>query len=314
MSRLVSINGVIFRPEEAKVSVYDRGFLYGDSVFETIRTYGGAPFALGEHLARLERSAGRIGIPLPVSREELAREVDALLRAARAPGAGEPGAPQESYLRVMLTRGSGPLGLDPSLASEPLRVILVEPLKPLPSSIYRDGVGVITVRTTRASDAAPGAKVSNYLESLLALREARAAGAHEALILDPAGNVVEGTTSNVFLVERGARAPGGAAAPPAALITPPDEAGLLAGITRAHVMDAAAELGIPVRREPVTVARLLAADEVFITSSLREIVPVVRVDAHPIGAGAPGATTRALHTAFRGKAGLAGAPLPWEVP
>ncbi|WP_437508234.1 aminotransferase class IV [Sorangium sp. So ce1099] len=317
MTRLVSIDGVILRPEEARVSVYDRGFLYGDSVFETIRTYGGEPFALDEHLARLERSAERIAIALPIPRDELGREVRALVRAATAAGASaEAGAaaPLESYVRVMLTRGSGPLGLDPALAGAPLRVILVEPLKPLPGALYRDGISVITTRTQRAGDAAPGAKISNYLESLLALREARAAGAHEALILDPSGHVVEGTTSNVFLVERRPPAHEGAEDPGFLLITPPREAGILVGITRANVIDVAGELGMPVCCEPVTMSRLLAAEEVFITSSLREIVPVVRVDAHPIGAGAPGPRTRALHTAFREKVGLGRAPLPWEAP
>ncbi|XXX77628.1 aminotransferase class IV [Sorangium sp. So ce134] len=333
---------MIHRPEEAKVSVYDRGFLYGDSVFETIRTYGGEPFALEEHLARLERSAARIAIALPIPRDELGREVCALVRAAAegagavagsagaaaglagAPGsagaaAGSTGtagsaAPLESYVRVMLTRGSGPLGLDPALAGAPLRVILVEPLKPLPGALYREGISAITTRTQRAGDAAPGAKISNYLESLLALREARAAGAHEALILDPSGHVVEGTTSNVFLVERRPPAHEGAAEAGHLLITPPKEAGILVGITRANVIDVAGELGIPVCCEPVTMARLLAAEEAFITSSLREIVPVVRVDGHAIGAGVPGPKTRSLHAAFRKKVGLGDAPLPWEAP
>ncbi|WP_437677213.1 aminotransferase class IV [Sorangium sp. So ce131] len=333
MTRLVSIDGVIFRPEEAKVSVYDRGFLYGDSVFETIRTYGGKPFALEDHLARLERSAERIAISLPVSKEELGREVTALIdqaareapqaareapQAARGEGGGAASAAArgvvESYVRVMLTRGSGPLGLDPALAGAPLRVILVEPLKPLPAALYRDGISVITTRTQRAGDAAPGAKVSNYLESLLALRDARAAGAHEAFILDPSGHVVEGTTSNVFLVERRPATHEGDEDPGHLLITPPKEAGILVGITRGHVIDVAAELGLPACCEPVTMSRLLAADEVFITSSLREIVPVVRVDAHVVGAGVPGPKTRALHAAFRKKVGLGGAPLPWESP
>lgn len=297
MGRLASVDGVICPPEEAKVSVYDRGFLYGDSVFETLRTYGGEPFALDEHLARLERSAERVAIEVPLPRADFALEIRRVVRAARN---------AESSARAMLTRGSGPLGLDPGLALKPLRVVLVEPLTPLPTALYRNGVAVIAVRTQRQVDtAAQGAKFGNYLASLLALREAKAAGAHEALILDAAGHVLEGTTSNLFLVERG-----GEQSP--ALVTPPAEAGILAGITRAHVIEAAGELGVQVRFEPITPARLAAAEEVFITSSLRELLPVTRVDGQPVGGGAPGPVTRSLHTAFRRKVGAGAEPLPWE--
>lgn len=294
MTRLASIDGVIKAPEEATVSVYDRGFLYGDSVFETIRTYGGEPFALDQHLARLERSAERVVISMPVSRPDFALEIRRAIRAARNP---------ESTIRAMITRGSGPLGLDPGLATRPLRVVLVEPLASLPAAVYRDGVKVITRQIRRATDeAARGAKVGNYLSSLLALRDARAAGAHEALILNAAGEVLEGTTSNVFVVEGGA------------LVTPPEDAGILAGITRAHVLEVAGELGIPVRIEALPAARVAGAAEVLITSTLREIVPVVQVDDRRIGTGAPGPVTRALHAAFRRKVGLGAEPLPWEPP
>lgn len=304
MGRLASIDGVICPPEEAKVSVYDRGFLYGDSVFETVRTYSGEPFALDEHLTRLERSAERVAIAVPIPAADLALEIRRVVRAARN---------AESSARVMLSRGSGPLGLDPNLAVKPLRVVLVEPLTPLPTALYRDGIAVITVLTQRAVDAtayAQGAKVGNYLASLLALRDAKAAGAHEALILDAAGHVLEGTTSNLFVVEpaRGQSSAGAGAA----LITPPLEAGILAGITRAHVMEVAGELGVLVRSEPITTTRLAVADEVFITSTLREILPVVRVDGRLVGGGAPGPVTRSLHAAFRRKVGMGAEPLPWE--
>lgn len=284
MSRVAYIDGVRFAPEEAKVSVYDRGFLYGDTVFETIRTYGGRAFALDEHLARLERSAEKVAIPLPVTRAALAAEISAAVAAA---------ANAESYARVVLSRGEGPLGLDPSLASRPLRVILVEPLVPLPEELYRDGVAVMTVRTERAGDGAQGAKVGNYLASLLALRQARAAGAHEAIVLDAAGRVVEGTTSNVFLIARDV------------LVTPPDAAGILAGITRAIVLELAPSAGLEPREASFTPAELSAADEAFLSSSLREIMPIVRVDGKAVGAGVPGPKTRALHAAFRIRAGAA---------
>jgi branched-chain amino acid aminotransferase len=291
MTRLASIDGTIFPPEEAKVSVYDRGFLYGDSVFETVRTYAGEPFALADHMARLQRSAERVGIEMPIPPAAFGMEIRLAIRAARNP---------ECYARAMLTRGSGPVGLDPALASSPLRVILIEPLVPLPTVAYRDGVKVVTVRTERAGDAAHGAKVGNYLGSLLALKRAKAAGAHEALVLDTGGRVVEGTTSNVFYVKD------------RVLVTPPEEAGILPGITRAHLCEIAAERRLEVRFAAVTPADLAAADEVFLTSSIREILPVVAVDEHVVADGRPGPVTRALHEAFRTRVGLGAERMPWE--
>jgi branched-chain amino acid aminotransferase len=290
MPRAVSIDGVLTAPEQATVSVYDRGFLYGDGVFETLRTYRSAPFALEEHMDRLAASARSVGIALPVSQRVLEREVVDAVRAAQNP---------ESYARVMLTRGQGPVGLDLGLAMSPLRVILVEPLSPLPGSIYRDGVAVVTARTERAADAAPGAKVTNYLASMLALQRAKEAGAHEALLLDAEGFILEGTTSNFFLVIDGE------------LLTAPKGL-ILAGITRAHVIALAGHLGLRVRYGAIGRNDLGSATEAFVTSSLRELVPVTRVDATSIGDGAPGPITRRLHRAFREHAGLGDRAMPWE--
>jgi len=278
VTRLVSIDGVHQAPEGAKVSVYDRGFLYGDSVFETVRTYAGEPFALDEHMARLQRSAERVGIDMPISQEAFAEEVRAAVRA---------GGNAESYARAMLTRGAGPIGLDPSLDLTPLRVILIEPLKTLPEQMYEDGVGVVLVRTDRASDAAEGAKVGNYLASVLALAKARKAGAHEALIINRHGEVAEGTTSNVFLVRD------------ATLVTPPVDAGILPGITRAYILESAHELGVDVVFAKIRPDELGRADEVFISSSIRELLPVVSIDGRRVGDGRPGPITRRLHDAFR---------------
>ena len=289
MSRTASIDGVLHAPEDARVSVYDRGFLYGDSVFETIRTYGGEPFTLGEHLARLARSAAKIGITMPIAPADLALEVRRAVRAARN---------DESYIRVTVTRGTGPVGLDPTLAREPLRVILVEPFTPLPSALYRDGVRAVTTRLDRPADAAPGAKITNYLASLLAVQRAKAQGAHEALLLDARGDVLEGATSNVFIAHDGA------------LITPPEDAGILAGITRALVIDLAGELGVDVRF--ATFSPTIPAQEAFLTSSLREVLPLVQIDDHRLGDARPGPMTRAIHAALRRRAGLAAEPMPWE--
>lgn len=283
MTRLVSIDGRVTAAEDAKISVFDRGFLYGDSVFEALRTYRGVPFALDEHLERLARSAERVLIPLPVSLEALGREVVELVRAAGNP---------ESYIRLMVTRGQGEsLGLDPELAQRPCRIVIVLPLTLPAASIYEQGISTVTYRTQRIADAAEasGAKLGNYLMSVLAMRAAREAGAQEALFLDRDGNVLEGSTSNVFAVRHGK------------LVTAPADAAILLGITRARVMGVARELGLPIEERALPLAELVAADEAFITSSIREIVPVVRVDGSVIGSGSPGPTTLALLRRFRQK-------------
>jgi branched-chain amino acid aminotransferase len=277
---VVSIDGVLVPPSDARVSVFDRGFLYGDSVFETIRTYSGRPFALDKHLSRLERSAELVFIPLPVSKSQLEVEIGEALKAAGN---------DQSYIRVMVTRGQGELGLDPALAEVPRRVIIVGPLSAPPASLYEEGVAVVTFHTERPSDSTPaeGAKIGNYLVAVLAVRAARAAGAHEALITANDGTVLEGASSNVFIVE-GER-----------LVTPSTDLGILAGITREHVLLAASELAIEVTYEAPSVARLRAADEVFISSSIRELLPVVKVDGYVVGGGRPGPVTRRLYDGFR---------------
>lgn len=300
MGRLVVIDGRRCAPEDAKVSVYDRGFLYGDSVFETVRTYGGSPFALDEHLQRLEESANALKIPLPIGRPTLAEEVTTAVDAAANP---------ESRIRIILSRGRGPLGLDSELAVEPLRVILIEPLELPPVQHYQDGIGVVCVQTVRASDAVHSAKLSNYLASVLALQDARSAGAQEALVVNRDGFVVEGTTCNVFIVRHATTGGGGESM----VCTPPLGIGVLPGITRAFVIGVAAELGLPVNDCTLTPEQIRAADEVFLTSSIREILPVVTVDGELVGDGRPGGTTRRLHAALRSRVGLGDQPLPWEL-
>jgi branched-chain amino acid aminotransferase len=249
-------------------------------VFETLRTYGGAPFELDEHLRRLESSAARVYIPMPLAREPLRAEVlDAIAAAGNA----------ESYVRLMVTRGEGQLGLDPALADRPRRVIIVQPLQPPPAEQYDAGIAAISYRTERVVDAtsAQGAKIGNYLISVLAMREARLAGAQEALIQDGQGRILEGASSNVFVVQRGT------------LVTPGEDAGILAGITRAHLLALAAELGLPIELKALELGAMLAADEVFISSSIRELLAVVRLDGQTIGTGKPGAIYRRLLSAFR---------------
>jgi branched-chain amino acid aminotransferase len=276
------IDGVVLPLEDASVSVLDRGFLYGDSVFETIRTYGGVPFALGEHLERLERSAALVFIDLPVSRAVIADEVE---RAVRAAGN------DESYIRVMFTRGKGELGLDPALAEGPLRVIIVTPLAAPPAALYESGIKAHLFRLRRPSDgtAAAGAKLGNYLGSVLAMRAARAVGAKEALVVDGEERVIEGATSNVFFLS-GSR-----------LVTPPLDAGILPGITRGVLLELASEGGFEIELAAPLVTELPAFEEMFVSSSIRELLAVVDVDGTPVGNGAVGPGFRRLLAAFRSR-------------
>jgi branched-chain amino acid aminotransferase len=278
---VVWIDGQRFSAESARVSVFDRGFLYGDSVFETLRTYGKKPFALEEHLARLERSAERVLIRMPLDRDGFRREVTEALSAVDH---------DESLVRIMLTRGRGTsLGLDPGLATSPLRVLLVMPLPAPLEQKYADGIGVITYRAPRLADgtAAAGAKVANYLAAVLAIDAARRASAEEALFVDPEQRVLEGSTSNVFAVIGGR------------VVTPPEDLGILPGITRARVLSLAAKRGLTTEIRPISVDELFTSEELFISSSIREILPVVSVDGRRVGSGKPGQITLALLSDFR---------------
>jgi branched-chain amino acid aminotransferase len=281
----VAIDGALVPSERAVVSVLDRGFLYGDAVFETVRTYDGVPFMLAEHLERLAWSAERVGIELPLPPSELTAEVQRLLREVASSGG-----PAELTARVMVTRGQGPLGLDPAGATDPRRVVLIQPFQGLPDSAYEHGVDAVTYATHRPSDSARGAKVANYLESILAIRHARASGAHEALILTGDGFVIEGTTSNVFAIHGDE------------LWSPPDYESLLPGITRRLLLELAPSLGLGVVLRRLEPHDLVGADEVILTSTIREVVPVVRIDGHQIAAGRPGRWARQLLEAFRQRA------------
>jgi branched-chain amino acid aminotransferase len=287
VSSIVVIDGQERPAAEQHVSVFDRGFLYGDSVFETLRTYAGVPFALWQHLERLARSAERVFIQMPIPLTELSEEVLTALRRRAAHG--------ESYLRIMLTRGEAVLGLDPALARRPRRVIMALPLSLPPPHYYSVGVGACSYVTQRQVEgtSAEGAKIGNYLVSVLAMREAGLIGAVEALIVDARGRVLEGSSSNVFLVRAGQ------------LVTAPTEAGILAGITRAHVLALAQVLGIPVELRAPELHEVRQADELFITSSIRELLPIVRLDQQPVGAGTPGPVFGRLLQAFRERVGSA---------
>jgi branched-chain amino acid aminotransferase len=279
MGTLVSIDGASVEPEAAVISVFDRGFLYGDSVYEVIRTYRGVPFELEAHLLRLLGSAERIGMRLPVSLHTIGEEASAAHR-----GSGN----ADSYLRIIVTRGAGPIGLDPGLAEHPTRIVIAKPLEAPPPEVYAQGatIALTSVRRNLREAIDPRAKTGNYLNSVLAIGEAKRRGAFEAVMLDHRDLVTEGSSSNVFVVVGGA------------LLTPPLEAGILEGVTRTVVMKVALAAGIPVLEVPLTERALVSAHEVFITSSIREIVPIVRVDDRVIGDGRPGPTTARVRALF----------------
>src|SRR5438093_9597507 len=276
----IYLNNRFVSKEEAKISVFDHGFLYGDGVFETLRSYGGKVFMLSEHIARLEQSAARLHIPMPVKRSRLSAIVAESLELNKL---------TDAYFRITVSRGLGEIGLDPALCKNPTLVVIAKPFEPYPESFYTDGVSVAVVQTRRNLPEAlpPHVKSLNYLNNILAKMEANAAGSHEALLLNYRGEVTEGTTSNVFVVQ-GQR-----------LRTPAVECGLLAGITRGIVLQLAREGGIPVEERRLTVRDLTDAEECFLTNTTQEVLPVTRVDRRSIGDGRPGQITRRLHASFR---------------
>lgn len=258
----------------------DRGFLYGDSAFEVIRTYGGQPFALGAHLRRLRASCEVLQIGIEVDDATLKREV-----AAGLDSAGNP----ESYVRLIVTRGVTDIGLAMGSTVTSRRILVVLPFPEQAAWMYEEGVEIATVTTVRALDGtvAAGAKASNYLPNILSLATARARGGYEALSVAGGGEILEGATSNLFLVTAGR------------VRTPPLALGILDGITRRLVIAAASDEGLDFAEELLFPPDLYGADEAFITSSLREVVPVVRADGAMIGDGRPGPITRRLHRAFQ---------------
>jgi branched-chain amino acid aminotransferase len=288
---LVNLDGRLVPPEEALVPVLDRGFLYGDSAYEVFRTYGGVPFALGPHLDRLERTAARILLRLP-ERAQIEREIARTLEAAGN---------AESYVRIIVTRGVGEFGLAPEPAGPPRLVILVRPLDVLPASLYDKGLHLAVVPTRRLHQRTvdPRAKTGNYLNSVLALGEARAAGADDAIFLDLEGHITECSSSNIFFAKD------------RIVVTPPLSQALLDGVTRGLVLGLARAAGYLVREEPHGPGALKDADEVFVTSTLREVLPVTTLSILedrdpaplPVGDGKPGPIARALLEALRSSAG-----------
>jgi branched-chain amino acid aminotransferase len=285
----VNVNGRITDGEHAVVSVFDHGFLYGEGIYETLRTYGGEPFLFDRHLRRLRQSAAMLSLPIPLTDEDLRLRFRDTMRAAQL-GAADGSA--EAYLRVLVTRGVGELSYDPAACSASSVVIIVKPQVDLPIAVFERGVTAALVPIVRNHPGSvnPRIKSNNLLNNALAMQEAARRGAFEGIMRNYRGELAECTTSNLFVVRDGAA------------LTPPLDAGLLAGITREFLFEVGDSVGIAVREQVLRDADLFAADEAFLTSTTREIVPIVRVDDRTIGAGTPGPVTRALLAAYRARA------------
>jgi branched-chain amino acid aminotransferase len=285
LNATVSVNGRITDAASAVIPVFDHGFLYGEGVYETLRTYHRVPFLYERHADRLRNSAALMALPVPFSDADL-------LRAMHETVAAHAGGLNEAYIRVLLTRGVGELTYNPAACPVPTTVIIVKPFPEPAARTFDQGITVslVSVRRNHPLALNPMIKSNNLINNALAMQEALKRGADEALMCNQAGELVECSQSNFFIVRAGA------------VLTPPLAAGLLPGITRAFVMELAGELGLSAREERLTPADLETADEAFITGTTREVTPVVRVDAMSVGTGQPGPISRRLLHHFRRRA------------
>jgi len=279
----IYLNNRFVQEAEAVISVFDHGFLYGDGVYETIRSYKNRIFMRDQHLGRLRRSAAAIGLSIPIPEGNW----PALLHEAmKRNDVGNDQA--DAYLRITISRGAGDIGLDPGLCRTPTVVIMAKPLTSPPRQTYRDGVSLIVAKTRRNLPSAldPQIKATNFLNNILARREAIAAGAFDSLLLNWESLVAECTVSNLFFVSEGR------------LCTPSLACGILDGITRHIILMLAREERIPVDEGTFTLERLRQADECFLTNTSMEVMPVTKLDQRPIGEGKPGPVTQRLHQIF----------------
>jgi len=279
----IYLNDRFVKEEEAVVSVFDHGFLYGDGVYETIRSYGSRIFMRDQHLARLRRSADAIGLTIPIPNH---RWPDLLHESMVRNNIGNP--QQDAYLRITISRGVGGIGLDPALCPTPTVVIMGKQLQPPSTDQYRIGVNLIVAKTRRnlPSALSPQIKATNFLNNILAKREAIAAGAFDSILLNWESHLTECTVSNLFFVQAGR------------LCTPALACGLLDGITRDIVLSLAQGAQIPVDEGHFGVEAIYTADECFLTNTSMEVMPVTMVDGHPVGNGTPGLLTQQLHRLF----------------
>src|SRR5437870_9504463 len=286
----IYIDGKFYAEGDAKVSVFDHGLLYGDGIFEGIRFYNGRVFRLEEHLERLWDSARSICLEIPMTRQEM---TEALIETIRQNHL------QDVYIRLLVTRGVGNLGLNPEQCKNPSVIIIAATIALYHEDLYRKGLSIVTVATRRSTPASlnPAVKSLNYLNNVMARIEANLASADEALMLNDAGNVVECTADNVFIIKRGQ------------IFRPPITAGELRGITRSIVFEIAAEIGIEVTGADITRHDVFVADECFLTGTAAEIIPVVKADGRLIGNGKPGPITARTIARFREMTRETGTPI-----
>lgn len=273
------MNDCLVPEEQARVSVFDHGLLYGDGVFEGLRSYSGRVFRLNAHLDRLWASARAICLEIPMSKDRMARAVLDTLAANDL---------EDGYIRLVVTRGAGTLGLDPNKCSNPQIIVIADTISLYPKEYYEHGLRIVTAATQRIQTAAlsPRIKSLNYLNNIMAKLEGLQAGCVEALMLNHKGEVAECTGDNVFVV-RSKR-----------LLTPPPDAGILEGITRAAVIELAEKEGIDCRETTLTRHDLYTAEECFLTGTAAEVIPVVEIDGRTVGEGTPGSITRKLKDRF----------------
>ena len=286
----IYIDGVLYDENEAKISVFDHGLLYGDGVFEGIRFYSGRVFKLDEHIRRLFDSAQAILLKVPMTPEEV---IAATLETIRANGL------TDGYIRLMVTRGVGSLGLNPYHCPKASVIIIASTITLYPAECYENGLKLITCATRRPAPGAlaPQVKSLNYLNNIMAKIEAIQAGAQEGLMLNEQGFVAECTGDNIFVVRDGI------------ITTPPVTAGALDGITRRAIFEIAADLGIPMHDTMLTRYEIFTSDECFLTGTAAEVVPVVKLDERVIGTGSPGPITRRVMARFRELTGATGTPI-----
>ena len=284
MSATVNVNGRISPERDAVISVFDHGFLYGEGIYETMRTYHRRPFLYDRHMRRLRRSARMIELPVPFTDEELAAQIRDTQAMARIDG--------EAYIRVLVTRGIGELTYDPKATPNPSIVIIVKPQVDPAPQVYEEGVRVVIVDIVRnhPDSVNPMIKSNNLMNCALAMQEAIKQNAFEGVMRNYRGELSECTTANLFIVAN------------TVALTPPLEAGLLPGITREFLFDIGKDVGVEVREQVMRDEDLFSADEAFLTSTTREVVPIVTVNDRTIGRGVPGPITRKLLEGFRRRA------------